>query len=449
MKLFGHYPFLFEEAVDAIPDSGGGGGETALATIPSGRDTSTDTPSGDTGAIVPFRGQLYTDDHRISVGVRPILDAFRHGGTVDLRALGGPAFENQLRKVLHENRQLRSEFGGIQGARDRIAELEQQVAEFGGPEELSEARGELEFFHNLDAQFTAGDPRFIQAMIDAPGGRDAFLKLAPAMMAEYERLWPEGFSHWLNGKMLDMLRGADFRVNLLRVKDYLGMLPNTQENPAQQNALAFWNALAQINDWLMESVKNKPASAAPVAAAAATDNRASELDSREIALKKREFANAGRDEINAEFSRQWKALAKGTSAIQSHVRPSFDLKMQAALKADKSVDKAIQGYFSRNDVEGYRLFQRAQYQKHGARILKAELGHYRTGKVAASVTSGAPPVPQPVASRTEAGWTILGRPLTAAERALVNYDVPGVDTRSMYFEGKAYLKDGRKVQFKR
>ena len=451
MKTFGLPYFLMNE-FDG--DSGGGGGGdtitsdpgTSLAVIPAGGDTPApggDAPaaSGEPGAVVPFRGHIFTEDNRINPAARPIMESLRREH---------PVFENRLRGVLHENRQLRAEFpGGVAQVRERMAELQRVIDDFGGEDALGEARGELEFFHQLDSQFTAGDPRFIKAMIDAPGGQEAFLKLAPSMMAEYERLWPEGFQSFVDGKLLDRLRNADFRVNLERLADFLAQLPNTAEAPVRDNAAAYWVAIRDFYNGLATSAKNKPAMPAAATPVAAPDGRSSDLDNREAALKKREFGTAGAGEINAEFSRQWKLIAKGTTAIQSHIRPAFDMKMKAALQADKAVDKAIQGYFSRNDVEGYRTYMRGQYQKHAARILKAELGHYRTGTPAPAVP-GTPVVPPvagaPVTPRTEAGWTALNRRLTPAE--LANIDMERT-TRDMMYKGQAIMKNGTKLTFKR
>ena len=95
-----------------------------------------------------------------------------------------------------------------------------------------------------------------------------------------------------------------------------------------------------------------------------------------------------------------------------------------------------------------RISGSRQYQKHAARILKAELGHYRTGTPAPAANGTAPTTngTAPAAPRTEAGWTVLNRRLTPAEHA-------GIDTdktdRNMMYDGKAIMKDGRKVQFKR
>lgn len=446
MRLFGIFSTLFEEPIGAIPDGGGGGGgdSTALATIPAGDAApSTTDPAapGDTTAPAKFSGHIYTEDNKINPAARPIMEQLRRDH---------PVFENRLRGVIHENRQLRAEFpGGLAEVRETMARLQSIIDNFGGEDELSEARGELEFFHNLDQQFTAGDPRFIQAMIDAPGGRDAFLKLAPSMMAEYERLWPEGFAHWLNGKMLEGLRNSDFRVNLERIADFLALLPNTAEAPTRDNAAQYWVAIRDFYNRLADSVKTKPAIPAPTTPAPAPDGRADDLTQRELALKKREFGDAGSGEVNAEFERQWRSLAKNTTAIKSHVRPAFDQRMRAALQADKSVDKAIQGYFAKGDVEGYRLYMRTQYQKHAARILKAELGHYRQGAPAAAApgTPAAQPVAgAPVPQRTEAGWTVLNRRLTSQEYG--NIDLEKTN-RDMMSRGEAIMKNGSKVKFKR
>ena len=444
MKIFGLSPFLFEEP---IGDLGGGGGtgddSTALATIPAGDTTpasgdTTPAATGEPGAVVPFRGQLYTEDNRINPQARPIMEALRKDH---------PVFENRLRGVLHENRQLRTEFpGGLQEIRQRLADQQAIIDGFGGEEAVTEAQGELQYFRDLDSQFTAGDPRFIKAMIDAPGGSDAFLKLAPSFMAEYERLWPEGFANFVDGKLVAKMRDSDFRVHLERLADCVLTLP---EGAALENAKTYWLALRDFYNALTASAAKKPALPAPTTPAAAPDNRGSELDQREAALKKREFGDAGRGEINNEFARQWKALAKGTTAIQSHVRPSFDLKMQAALKADKAVDKAIQGYFSRNDVEGYRGYMRTQYAKHAARILKGELGHYRTGAVTPPA-AGAPVVPPvagaPAPTRTAAGTIVLNRRFTPVE--LANIDLERTN-RDMMAKGLAIMKDGKTYQSKR
>lgn len=447
MKIFGLSQRLFEEPIGDL--GGGDGGDlsgvpsTALATVPGESAPSGDAPaSGEPGtAVQKFSGHIFTEDNKINPAARPIMESLRRDH---------PVFENRLRGVIHESRQLRSEFGGLQEVRDRIASLQQIIDDFGGEDQLSEARGELEFFHNLDQQFTAGDPRFIKAMIDAPGGQEAFLKLAPSMMAEYERMHPEGFANFVDNKLVNRMRDADFRVNLERLADFLVQLP---EGAVRDNAATYWVAIRDFYNKLTASAQNKPVAPAVTTPVAQPDNRGSDLDNRELALKKREFATAGSGEINAEFARQWsvamKAYAKGSGAIQSHIRPAFDMKMKAALQADKSVDKAIQGYFSRGDVEGYRAYMRTQYAKNAPRILKGELGHYRTGAAPAppDPTVAAPVSGAPVATRTEAGWTILNRKFTSQELGQIDYD----KTNRVDFlnSGKATMKDGRRLISKR
>ena len=104
---------------------------------------------------------------------------------------------------------------------------------------------------------------------------------------------------------------------------------------------------------------------------------------------------------------------------------------------------------ARGDVDGYRSYMRTQYQKHAARILKTELGHYRTGATpaAAAATPAAVPVGSAApAVRTEAGWNTLNRRLTPQEYS--NIDLEKTN-RQMMAEGKAIMKNGSRVAFKR
>ena len=326
MKYFGSGP-LMEESDGGIFDSGGGGGDAigsnALATIPSADVASPSSgdpapaASGEPGtAVTKFSGHIYTEDNKINPAARPIMEMLRKEH---------PVFEQRLRGVIHEGKSLRAEFpGGLAEVRERIAGLQRIIDDFGGEDQLSEARGELEFFHNLDQQFTAGDPRFLKAMIDSPGGHEAFLKLAPSMMAEYENMHPEGFANFIDNKLVGRMRDADFRVNLERLADFLVQLP---EGQIRENAATYWVAIRDFYNKLTSSAANKPAAPTFAAAAAVPDNRSAELDRRERELREREFRTAGVSEINEEFTRQWRAVAKGTAAIQSHIRPSFDMKM--------------------------------------------------------------------------------------------------------------------------
>ena len=223
-----------------------------------------------------------------------------------------PAAENKIRGGLFELKNLRAEFpGGLTEVRERMASgLQQIIDDFGGEDAVSEARGELEFFHQLDQQFTAGDPRFIKAMIDAPGGQDAFLKLAPSMMAEYERLFPDGFANFVDGKVLNRLRDGDMIVVLGSNRRFRRPYP-----PKVQHAKLSLHTRHGINNLyiaIMKSATNKPAPPPAVTPVAQPDNRASEFRGpRNRAGRAASFSTAGAGEINGEFARQWKLVAKG------------------------------------------------------------------------------------------------------------------------------------------
>ena len=194
----------------------------ATPTDPGTDSSDTETPAPEEEAkpeaeAAPAPAKLLDAPGKLSADVKQTL--------AEIKAKN-PALANQLQRALFKSAEVdRVLPGGIRQAQ----ELQKQIAEWGGPEKVKQTREELAYFSDLDSQFTAGDPRFISAMIETPAGQEAFQKLAPAMFDKYLEMNPEGYGAYVSKVFTADMVQEGIPLALERLQDFIGDNPKAME----------------------------------------------------------------------------------------------------------------------------------------------------------------------------------------------------------------------------
>lgn len=426
-----------ETVVDDLIDDGAQpdatGDDTAL-----GDDDETPAPEPPAGDLPPFTGKA-VEGGKLNPAIKPYLDKLK---------ADAPALEKQVRNALIRQDILSRDFpGGVTEVKNKIAELQQTVEDLGGEEGIQKTKGELAFFHDLDTQFTAGDPRFIESLIADPAGQESFLKLAPAMISKYESMHPEGFNSMLHSRFMGEMAKSDLKLEIIRMQDFIARLP---EGPERAGLEQHWGSIAQFYNNVAAGAAKKPetpkiANAAPVKQ---DDGREQQLSQREQAIKTQEFETSWNGSLRSAFSPAFDKLKteRGMTDVQaSAARELFSVRFQKTLAANPDVQKQIERFYKAGDREGYQRTVKAFFAKEVPKVLSAVVDHLVPAK-------GQRQAPKPTLVPGRPGAPAA--PAAAAPRPIQS--APGIEkvdfnktTMTMYQAGEAILKTGQKVTWKR
>ena len=410
-----------------------------------GEDTGTDddpeeleTPEVDAPA---FTGKA-VDGGKLNPAIKPYLD--------ELKAKS-PALEKEIRNALLRQDAFSREFpGGTREVRGKIAELQQTVEELGGMDGIKSTKQELQFFHDLDQQFTAGDPRFVESLIADPAGQQAFLKIAPAMVAKYEAMHPEGFNNFLHSRFRQELEKSDVKITLLRMQDYIGRLP---DGPERDGLVAQWGNLVGSEDGssgffnrIMAGASRKVEAPKfePQANNRVDDGREQQLTQREEGLKKQEYEVTWNSQLRSVFSPQFDKLQrerKLTDQQSAAAKELFSSRFDKTIRASKPTMDALSRHYAAGDRTAYQRVVSEFFGREIPKVLASVVDHFAPSR-------GPRAEPKPL--NPGAPRTAPAAAPRAINRAPGMEDVDfGKTTTAMYTSGTAFLKNGSKVSWKR
>ena len=345
-----------------------------------------------------------------------------------------PALANQLQRALFKSAEVdRVLPGGIRQAQ----ELQKQIAEWGGPEKVKQTREELAYFSDLDSQFTAGDPRFISAMIETPAGQEAFQKLAPAMFDKYLEMNPEGYGAYVSKVFTADMVQEGIPLALERLQDFIG------DNP---KAMDVWKKLAgyvnRINGFAQKPV-------APTKSAAKTpevDARVKELDEREQNLKKAEWRRGTDNDRRIVFDSEWAKLTSGRklSDIQSAaVKELYASRLHKSISTIPKFNETLQRFYDAGDRDGFNRYVRSIQTVEVPKALRAAMDAVlpsRPGPKPGAAVQG--PLPKENgAGKPTPGFEFIGKRPDPNE-------IDPLRSVGLILQGKAVLRSGRKVYWR-
>lgn len=449
------FPTDTSAAIDTTPI------DTALETdaIDTSLDTSTDTtdttdtttddtaiddptaePEPETGE--PFKGRVI-ENGKINPAAKPLLDKLK---------AESPALAKQVMNALHRQDAMNREFpGGVQAIKAKIGQLESTIQGLGGADGIKSTKEELQFFHDLDQQFTAGDPRFVESLIASPEGQSSFLKLAPALIEKYAAMHPEGFDAYIAGKFKSEIERHDVKLGLVRMADFIERLP---EGPERNGILQQWNQLVGFHNEVLGKASKKPELPKIEGSTPAKqdDTRETALTQRETQIKQQEYGITWKSELTSVVNPELNRLrtergfnANTEAAIQELFASRF-AKVVAAKAQNAS------RFFKAGDMAGYQKAVRQLFREEAPKTLAAIVDHFAPAKAGRKAAApGAPAKPGAPGAQLpkvapEAGWTVIrGKP----DASLIDYDKTRALPGGGYSAGMAIYKDGRKVKFAR
>ena len=384
------------------------------------RPEETETPEGEKP---PETGARAVENGKLSEAAKRTLDEIK---------AKDPKLARELRTALFQADAVRK---ALPGGLKEVSQLRQQVEALGGPEGVQRTREELEYFNGLDAAFTAGDPKFIQAMTDTPEGQQAFLQLAPSIMDKFLEMNPEGYGAYVSKVFVADMLQEGVPLALERLGDFIG------DNPRAQ---AIWKQLQgyvnRINGFAQKPVAAPKKADTP----AGTPDREKQLQEREQNITRQEWrreSDIGRMDT---FNSEWTRLSAGRklSDVQTGaVKELYASRLHAAASKLPGFSDTLQRYFDGGDKQGYLRYLTSVYKSEIPKALRAAFDAIVPAKPGPK--AGAPAASKagaPVAKPTP-GFEFVGTRPNPNE-------IDPIRSQGLILQGKAVLRSGKKVYWR-
>ena len=415
-----------EALLDAVDDSAVDTQVDATVDTTTDDTTQTDndqTPKDDTAPVIADeKGAL-----KLSETARAQLDKIK---------AENPKLAREMRAALFDRQALLAKVPG--GVKEAIARLEEYEAE-GGTEAVQQIKEEVQLWKDLDADFQAGKPEFVNDI--AAGNPEAFAKLAPTVMAKYAELAPEHFSHEVAKVFASDLMANDVAMNLRLMAREIAALPDANRGPVQ----ALWNQLAAYVDRVNGMAKTPPKQ--ETKAGNQTGNP--EIDQREQELTIREFGierSRVKDSITeAEFTKNL-AGRKLSGEKVSTIQELYESALDRLVKSIPGHKSKVDSFLAAKDKAGYRKHMEAAIR---SRAPEAMAQAFRRAGVGGKPGPAAKPAAKPAAGKPAANITGFTRVGQKPDKNQVNWTATSNVRRTPADAGKYVMRDGSRVLFTR
>ena len=343
-----------------------------------------------------------------------------------------PRIANQLKQAWFKAEAIDK---AVPGGLREVRQLRQQVEALGGPEGVQRTREELEYFNGLDAAFTAGDPKFIQAMTDTPEGQQAFLQLAPSIMDKFLEMNPDGYGAYVSKVFVADMLQEGVPLALERLGDFIG------DNPRAQ---AIWKQLQgyvnRINGFAQKPVAAPKKADTP----AGTPDREKQLQEREQNITRQEWrreSDIGRMDT---FNSEWTRLSAGRklSDVQTGaVKELYASRLHSAASKLPGFNENLQRYFDSGDKQGYLRYLTSVYKAEIPKALRAAFEAIVPAKPGPKAGAPAAPKPGAPAAKPTPGFEFVGARPNPNE-------IDPIRSQGLILQGKAVLRSGKKVYWR-
>ena len=334
-----------------------------------------------------------------------------------------------FKELFFRDKALRDKFPG--GLKD-VEALKASYEGLGTPEEIQEVRAAAETLNEIDTEWMAGDPAFIDKLVTL--NPESFKKLAPVALTKFAQVDPEGYQRLVSPILSATLDQA-------RMGSQLYLISREVQRGDKDEALRL---IGQIEQWmgkLDETAKSVPQ----------PPQKNDELDQRTAQLEEREdrmFAQSLATEFNPWRDEQIKSalnkLTKGQRIDPERLEIFTDrvrLELTKLLPTDYQNNWAR--LYAKGDKEALIKFAKSPVEQNVSKAV---------AKIHALLFPGVKPKPpssQPAptngAKPVEQGWIkIAARPKPEEIDRGRNRT-----TDEMIFQGKAILRSGKKVTWDR
>ena len=413
------------EEVDLGTESTEGAEESSAEGTETQTETQTQFRDDSAPVISDANGQL-----KLSETARAELDKIK---------AENPRLAREMRAALFDRQALLAKVPG--GVKEALATIEAYEAE-GGSEAVQQVKQELGQWKDLDADFQAGRPEFVNDI--AAGNPEAFTKIGPVVMAKLAEIAPDVFSHEVSKVFAQDMAANDVVLTMRLFQREITALPEESRGPVQQ----LWNQLAAYVDRVNGLAKAAPKTEAKPTAANPTGNP--DLDQREQALTVQEFgaerARVYNSVTEGEFKKQLGARKASETQI-SAIRELFDSRLDKILRSDKAHTSKVDRFLAAKDKAGYAKHMAAAYRAKAPLAMEQAFKAVMPGKPgpvaakpAAKAAAGAAKAPTTAAS----GFM---RSATKPDHNAVNWQATNAIPGKKAGDGKFIMRDGSRVLY--
>ena len=352
-----------------------------------------------------------------------------------------PRLAREMRAALFDRQALLAKVPG--GVKEALATIEAYEAE-GGSEAVQQVKQELGQWKDLDADFQAGNPAFVNDI--AAGNPEAFTKIGPVVMAKLAEIAPDVFSHEVSKVFAQDMAANDVVLTMRLFQREIAALPEASRGPVQQ----LWNQLAAYVDRVNGLAKAAPKTEAKPTAANPTGN--TELDQREQALTIQEFGAERARVYNSVTEGEFKKQLGGRKANEtqiSAIRELFDSRLDKMLRSDKAHTSKVDRFLAAKDKAGYAKHMSAAYRAKAPLAMEQAFKAVMPGKPG---PVAAKPAAKPAAGAAKAPTTAATgfvRSATKPSHNEVNWPATNAIAGKKAGDGKFIMRDGSRVLYSR
>src|ERR1700722_4846277 len=347
-----------------------------------------------------------------------------------------PKLAREMRAALFDRQTLLAKVPG--GVKEALATIEAYEAE-GGSEAVQQVKQELCLWKDLDADFQAGDPKFVEDI--AKGNPEAFAKAAPTVMAKFAQVAPEQFSYHVSKVFAQDMAANDVAFNMRLLQREIGLLPEASRGPV----LELWTKLAAYVDRVNGIAKTAPKTEAKPNATTQTETTPDNSLTVEQFAWERTKIKEGITKTEFEKNLGTRKLsAEKVSTIQELYDTALDRMVRSIPGHTAKVDR----FLATKDRAGYRKHMEAAIRPKAQEAMAAAFRKAGVGakpgpvaKPGAKPATGAKP-----AATAATGFTRVG---TKPDKNSVNWTATGAVRRTKEDESKYILRDGSRVLFQR
>ena len=415
-----------EETVDSSVDTGDAGAQTDDSSAQV--DDSTQQDDGAHGAqddtapvISDANGQL-----KLSETAKAKLDEIK---------AENPRLAREMRAALFDRQMLAQKGLTVKQALETIESYEAE----GGSEAVQQVKAELGQWKDLDADFQAGKPEFVNDI--ASGNPEAFTKLAPVVMSKFSELAPANFAYEVAKVFASDMAASDVVLTMRLMQREIGLLPEASRGEVQK----LWTQLAAYVDRVNGLAKTPPkAETKPADVPRGTSEPDNSLTVEQFAWERAKVKEAvTRTEFEKNAAGR-KLSEERVSAIQELYENALDRLVKAIPGHTAKVDR----FLAAKDKAGYRKHMEAAIRSKApeamaAAFRKAGIGA-KPGPVAKPVAKPAPGVAK--SAQANAGFT---RTATKPDKNQIDWPRTKAARRTDADANRYVMRNGEKLIYQR
>jgi hypothetical protein len=363
-----------------------------------------------------------------------------------------PTLANRIKTSLIALEQIDKKLGergaldSLLQVRDGLRKFAESTPELQGRDDAEIVKGiqdEVGYWRDLDVKLTNGDPAAIEVLAtEAPEG---FLKMAPAAFEKFATLNPEGYSAYISQVLVQNMDAEGLPVAFEMLKAFV---PQLADGPAKEKIVEQLNKFIAWTNGFREAAKKPVVAEKKAATGEDTQKREQELAQRELDVTRKTWnAEATSFGVNLVKSETMRLAGKKSVTDEQHrqIMKKVNEEVDARLAANLEYGKAMRGYLTAKNQNGYTRRLHSEYQK----MIPNAVRRAYDDVVASQKTAVKPPVQQQQQKPGE--QRAKGVNGVAGVVRLREYPKGLIDMRrttgNMMMKNEAFLKDGRHVSW--